>query len=96
MFEVGDKLVCILGGSPTNGNTSEKPLVEGAIYVVQTWDPPRWSGDSWGVRVLGNRTFYMDGGETFWNAERRFRKLSDMQQEARERKTQKQPKTIPT
>lgn len=85
MFEVGEKLVCILGGPPHNGNTSESPLIEGVIYIATEWDQPRWPGDSLGVRILGCKTFDPLGTEVFWNADKRFRKLTDLQAEARAR-----------
>jgi len=91
MYNESDKLVCVRGGLPKNaGHTSEKPLVEGSIYVISEWEAPRWEGDVWGVRVVGNRTFDKHGVEVFWDATR-FRKLSDMQNEARTRKQQEQP-----
>lgn len=90
MYEAGDKLVCVKSGPPSNNNTSEKPLVKGAIYVVRQAEAPRWEGDYWGIRVVGNRTFSPHGIEVWWHQDR-FRKLSDMQAEAREKREQKQP-----
>jgi hypothetical protein len=90
MYHVNEKLVCVRSGPPSNGNKSEAPLVQDALYVVTEVDPPRWDGDCWGIRVAGNRTWDWWNDEVFWSATR-FRKLSDMQEEARQRKVQQQP-----
>lgn len=90
MFEVGEKLVCVKGGPPLNGNLSEHPMIQGSIYVAIAIDPPNHKLHTWGVRVAGNKTWTVFGQEVWWD-ESRFRKLSDMQAEARARKKQDQP-----
>lgn len=50
---------------------SEHELVEGALYNIEYVDPPRWPGDEYGVRVTGNRTWWIKSGkESLWRASR--------------------------
>jgi hypothetical protein len=88
MFESGEKVVCV-DDSP--GWRGPVPLAKGNIYIVRglCW----WDGDDIpAVRLIG---VYMDlhpiANEEYGFHPLRFRRLSDMQQEARERRKQDQP-----
>jgi len=90
MFQINDKVVCVKGGFPTNSNTSLEPLVKGSLYTVCQMDPPRWPGDPWGCRVSGCQTFSAGGIEVFWDVNR-FRRLSDIQAENRQKSESTSP-----
>lgn len=93
MYHINEKLVCIDDSPPMNGNSSEEPLKIGTLYVVTGADPPNPMLDTWGVQIAGNKTWNSRGKEVWWDAIR-FRKLSELQQEAATKKSAEAPADI--
>jgi hypothetical protein len=79
MFEIGDKVVCV-DDSPGRSN-GLKLLVRDRLYVIERVND--LGGDDVGFWIVGIP-------ECPWRYTR-FRKLSDMQAEARERRKERQP-----
>lgn len=94
MFETGEKVVCV-DDSPLPKDTKGFPvvmptvmIVSGGIYVVQR---VHFNGGLFLVGIIGAHVIFQNRlHEIPWN-DSRFRRLSDVQNEARERQQQDQP-----
>jgi hypothetical protein len=89
MFEIGDKVVCV-DDSPHKALRIQR-LKAGTLYVIREVHLPTHQEPDTSVGLVGVRMPpHPHRGEYTWLTHR-FRKLSDMQAEARERRKERQP-----
>lgn len=81
-FQVGDKVVCV----DAKGVVDAFPLVEGRVYVVRDLSICQIT-EKLGLYLVGIVNPLCWNGREFCYKAYRFRKLSEMQQEARERRS---------
>jgi hypothetical protein len=87
MFEIGDKVVCVDDAVQSNPSAliDGDRVKLGVLYVIRGFSS---LGGPLLVGLCGG--FWSDGEEVSFKPSR-FRKLSDMQAEARERRKERQP-----